>query len=370
MTQSPPPESTSQVRSRSAARVNDEWIAVLVSLLALGSIFFWIFGRTERWSFSSSGSVNQLVSQPIGADSLSLSRNLDNSFSPLSSSRPKTTRPEPLSRSSLDVQASNPLSDRASTTGAVVSSAVIPGAKDSSVGKPEVVKTQISPSPAATPTESPQAAPSPPLKSSLVKYPDVAENYWAEEFIESATEQNLMGIFADGSFKPEQMVTRGELATQIENTFEPPREEVSIAFKDVPSGYEGAQAIQEATRTGFMKGYPGEVFQPEQPVPRMQVLVALVSGLELEPPKNPEAILRGYKDADQIPKWAMEKIAAATQAGLVVNYPEVQTLNPNQPATRAEVAVMLHQARVKAGKAQPIASDYIVPPKQDGGFPF
>lgn len=370
MTQSPPPESTSQVRSRSASRANDEWIAVLVALLALGSIFFWIFNRTERWSFSSSGSVNRFVSQPMGADSLSMSRGLEDSFSPLSPSRPEATRPEPLSRSSVDVQASNPLSDRASTAGAVVSSAVIPGAKGSSVEKPEVVKTQVSPSPTAKPTESPQAAQSPPLKSSPVKYPDVTENYWAKEFIESATEQNLMGVFPDGRFKPDQAVTRGELATQIDNTFEPPREEANVAFKDVPSDYEAAQAIQQANQTGFMKGYPGQVFQPEQQVPRMQVLVALVSGLELEPPKNPEAILKGYKDADQIPKWAMEKIAAATQAGLVVNYPEVQTLNPNKPATRAEVAAMLHQARVKAGKAQPIASEYIVPPKQDRGFPF
>ena len=65
-------------------------------------------------------------------------------------------------------------------------------------------------------------------------------------------------------------------------------------------------------------------------------------------------------NADQIPEWAVEGIAAATEAGLVVNYPDKNTLNPKQSATYGEVASMIYQGLVYQKKAQPISSDYIV----------
>ncbi len=75
--------------------------------------------------------------------------------------------------------------------------------------------------------------------------------------------------------------------------------------------------------------------------------MALASGLNLEIPSNPDENLSIYENKEAIPDWAKEKIAAATIAGLVVNYPDVKTLNPNQSATRAEVTAMFYQALVK-----------------------
>jgi hypothetical protein len=67
-----------------------------------------------------------------------------------------------------------------------------------------------------------------------------------------------------------------------------------------------------------------------------------------------------YSDAAAIPNYAKNSIAAATENRLVVNYPTINTLKPNQPATRAEVAALIYQALVRSGKAQPITSPYIV----------
>ncbi|WRH69110.1 MAG: S-layer homology domain-containing protein [Planktothrix sp. GU0601_MAG3] len=71
-----------------------------------------------------------------------------------------------------------------------------------------------------------------------------------------------------------------------------------------------------------------------------------------------------FQDADQIPPWAIEGVAAATAAGLVVNYPDKNTLNPNQSATYGEVTSMIYQGLVYQKKAKPIASDYLVKPVQ------
>src|SRR3712207_7147032 len=42
-------------------------------------------------------------------------------------------------------------------------------------------------------------------------------------------------------------------------------------------------------------------------------------------------------------------IAAATERGIVANYPSVETCSPNKVATRAEVAALLYQAMVSTG---------------------
>ncbi|WP_053221629.1 S-layer homology domain-containing protein [Limnoraphis robusta] len=194
---------------------------------------------------------------------------------------------------------------------------------------------------------------------------DVPSEFWAKEFIEYTTENQIIVPYKDGTFQPDKPITRAELAAQLENAFIPQKDQsAQLNYKDVKPDNWAQQAIVDVTQTGFMKGYPGEIFLPNEVVPRVQVLVALVSGLDLKPPRNPEETLKVYQDADQIPKWAVEKIAAATEAGLVVNHPEQNTLNPNQPATRAEVSAMIYQALVESGKAEPISSDYIVKPNK------
>lgn len=54
-----------------------------------------------------------------------------------------------------------------------------------------------------------------------------------------------------------------------------------------------------------------------------------------------------------------------TLLNVVVNYPDRKVLNPNQPASRGDVAAFVHQALVAQGRIEPIpgeveASNYIV----------
>ncbi|NEQ24646.1 MAG: S-layer homology domain-containing protein [Microcoleus sp. SIO2G3] len=72
-----------------------------------------------------------------------------------------------------------------------------------------------------------------------------------------------------------------------------------------------------------------------------------------------------YVDAQKIPYYAVDDVAAATKANIVVNYPNQQILNPNQPATRGDIAAFIYQALVAQGKIEQLpssveASNYIV----------
>jgi hypothetical protein len=111
-----------------------------------------------------------------------------------------------------------------------------------------------------------------------------------------------------------------------------------------------------------MAGYPGNIFQPEQNIPREQVLTSLANGLNYSSSIATSTVLNYFNDASNISNFARDPIAAATVNRLVVNYPTPTTLNPVRNATRAEVAAFIYQALVKQGAAQVISSQYIVDP--------
>jgi hypothetical protein len=111
---------------------------------------------------------------------------------------------------------------------------------------------------------------------------------------------------------------------------------------------------------GFLSGYPGQVFRPEQNIPREQVLVALANGLNYSARNNINTTLGYYQDAANIADFARSPIAAATEQKMVVNYANLQQLNPKRNATRAEVAAFIYQALFSQGQVQALNSPYIV----------
>ncbi|WAN69021.1 S-layer homology domain-containing protein [Moorena producens JHB] len=192
---------------------------------------------------------------------------------------------------------------------------------------------------------------------------EIPNNHWASPFMIPLARDKVLIILPNQKFQPNRPVTRGELAAQIQKVFKEQKKRQRVNYKDKPTDKSASKAIDEATETGFMSGYPGEKFRPEQQVPRVQVLVSLISGLNLKPSSNPAETLKIYRDKNQIPEWAIEKVAAATEAGIVVNYSDKTLLRPNEPATHAEMVSMLYQALVKSGRAQGVSSPYIIAPQ-------
>lgn len=189
---------------------------------------------------------------------------------------------------------------------------------------------------------------------------DVQGN-WVQGCITELARQGIVSGYPDGSFQPNAPVTRAEFAAMVGKAF-PNAEQTRnpVRFVDVPSNYWAYNAITEASQTGFLSGYPGNIFNPNQNIPRSQVLVSLASGLNYSPTQPPTATLNAnFSDASAIPTYAQNGIAAATERRLVVNYPNVKLLSPNQLASRAEVAAFLCQAKFGPEQAL-IPQQYIV----------
>ncbi len=189
-------------------------------------------------------------------------------------------------------------------------------------------------------------------------FPDTQSN-WARAYIDAMASRGIISGFEDGTFRPDEAVTRVQFAAIVNKAFaNMPAKRGATTFQDVPANFWGLQAIQAAYQKGFMSGYPEGTFKPNQRIPKLEVLVSLASGLGLGSQNT--TVLSYYQDAAQIPSWASAAIAGATERQIVVNYPRVKELSPNREATRAEVAAFVYQALVNAGQVPNIPSPYVV----------
>jgi S-layer homology domain len=189
---------------------------------------------------------------------------------------------------------------------------------------------------------------------------DVQSDYWAAQFIQELSARQIIAGFPDGSFKPDQAVTRAQFAAMVRKAFQKAPQRQEIRFADVPSNFWASSAIQEAYTTGFLSGYPNNRFEPNQAIPRQQVLVSLANGLGYSASSDIESTLGYYNDSSNIASYARSPIAAATEKQMVVNYPNVKFLNPESVATRAQVAAFIYQALVSSNQASAINSPFVV----------
>ncbi len=188
-------------------------------------------------------------------------------------------------------------------------------------------------------------------------FSDVPANYWAHDYIAGLAKLNIISGFGDGTFHPNESVTRAQFAAILRKAFLQSQPTTAQSFTDVPVNYWATDAIYAARSAGFLSGYPGNRFAPNNFITRENALISLANGLKYAE-GSPDA-LSAYRDVDSISNYALPGVRAAAQANLVVNYPNIDQISPYRPASRADVAAFVYQALVKAGRAEPLAASAI-----------
>lgn len=208
-----------------------------------------------------------------------------------------------------------------------------------------------------------QAWPELPLVQTQPNFDDLNPDHWAWPLLADLAQRDLVLGFPDGTFRPGAAMTRAEFAAQLAQlNLSPDRSLIprQTSYPDVEPDHWAYSSVQKSVKMGFLSGHPGGGFLPNQPVSRIEVIVALANGLALTSSRSATEALLPYADRDQVPIWAMRQLVAATEAGLVVNYPKITVLAPNRAASRAEVAAMLHRSLVYTGSLRAIPSPYVV----------
>ncbi|MGB9661075.1 MAG: S-layer homology domain-containing protein [Moorellaceae bacterium] len=178
------------------------------------------------------------------------------------------------------------------------------------------------------------------------------QGHWAQEEIEQMADMGIAGGVSSDSFAPDSNVTRAQFVALlirslgIEETL--PAE---ASFKDVNpnSWYYGA--VEAAQAEGLVSGYTDGTFRPEQNITREEIAAMVVramakSGVYIT---ADDTALAAFADKDAISSWAREAVAQAVKAGIARGRAD-DCFAPKENATRAEAAVMLK--RMLAGIGQ------------------
>lgn len=181
------------------------------------------------------------------------------------------------------------------------------------------------------PSESPES------EMSKVELSDIT-NHWAHQSIEKSVELGFVQGFGDGTFKPNQMVTRGELATMLARAIDLDLSETEIEFVDKGETPDWAQPyIQGLINAGFVSGYDDGTFRAQKQITRAELTVMLLRVLGVQ--VDSDAHLT-FKDSDQVPDWAKAYVSVSVELGIINGYPD-GTFRPNDFATRAEAVTMI-----------------------------
>jgi hypothetical protein len=347
---------TGQESPRRKKLSSDELIALFLAFTGIGTILFWTLGQktspvnlgalgnggtpfmnadSSRSANTNNGGVSGAVAVPDGKAESKPASALSSTANPA----PTEEKRRPAAIASDNTESAPAPSNK-------------PEAPKAEAGNP-IAKTPIAPAAIATKATEPT-----PGTVGTVEQPgkpktfsDVPEDFWAKPAILALSSRGVIGGFEDGTYKPNQPINRGQFAAMIQKAFEKPRIKEAMSFTDIKSGSPMTPAIEEATRTGFMSGYPNKEFKPEQSIPRLEMLSAIATGLSLKPQGDPIQSLAKYSDVAEIPKWAVPKISSAVEAGIVL--PNVSQLEPKKVATRADAASYIYQALIKEGKIKP-----------------
>ena len=171
------------------------------------------------------------------------------------------------------------------------------------------------------------------------------QNHWARKFVEGLlTHQALSAALvtgdSTGTFQPDRLITRAELANFL-----------AIAF--------GNRSLSKNSS------------RLNEPVTKAETLAVIANALNLSDKfisksntnQNPQTYLSSmYRDSAQIPKETIAAIATITHEGLVTNYPDPRILAPNNPISKSELAVLLYQALVYQKRLPPLKSAYTTNP--------
>jgi len=179
----------------------------------------------------------------------------------------------------------------------------------------------------------PEVAP-PPEPEAPPGFPDV-RGHWAETEITAMFHLGIVEGYPDGTFKPDQHVTRAEFAKMLVLSMGLKAEpHISPGFTDeIPQW--AKPFIMAAAKHGIMVGYPDGSARPSEPITRgeMAAMMARASGHEIGSPM----LLRFH---DEVPEWARPYVSVVQALGLMRGFPD-GSFGTDRFATRAECCVVL-----------------------------
>jgi hypothetical protein len=165
--------------------------------------------------------------------------------------------------------------------------------------------------------------------------------HWAKVDVELLASKLVIKGVSDTQFAPNANITRAEFAALLVRALGL-KEEVSAKFIDVPSNSWFAGAVGSAAKAGLIEGFDDTSFKPNERISREQMAVMITRAMKFAGKSSAIELeqLDKFVDSKELSVWSKEAVAVAIGTGIVNGVTET-TFVPSASATRAEAAVML-----------------------------
>jgi len=169
--------------------------------------------------------------------------------------------------------------------------------------------------------------------------------HWAKIEVERLASLLLINGVSDIAFAPDRSITRAEFAAMLTRGLGL-SDLTSAAFEDISASAWYAGSIGAASAAGLILGYEDGNFRPNDSITREQMAVMIARSIKAatleQQPASDTVILEAFSDRAAISEWAASSAAAAVQAGIIEGNSS-GAFKPGYAATRAEAAVMLQR---------------------------
>jgi hypothetical protein len=177
--------------------------------------------------------------------------------------------------------------------------------------------------------------------------------YWGEQYVGELANRGVIGGFPNGTFRPNDNITRAQFAAIVTSALKlPTGGGGGQTFTDLKPTHWAAASIAAASNAGLISGFPDGSFKPEDQLTRAQALVILAKALDADVPATVDA-LNAYADKAAVPQWALNDVAKAANANIIVGFPNANQIRPNVLATRGDVAGLMYQTLTSLGANLP-----------------
>ena len=166
------------------------------------------------------------------------------------------------------------------------------------------------------------------------------KGHWAIKGVRFAYNRGFMAGVSPAKFNPDGKLTRGMLVTMLHSLEGKPGVSGGV-FSDVELGKWYTQGVAWAKEKGIVAGFADGTFRPEELITREQFATIMMSYARF---KNQDvskrADLSAYSDAGETSAWALDALKWAKATGLM-NGRSNTLMAPKGTATRAEAATIL-----------------------------
>ena len=187
------------------------------------------------------------------------------------------------------------------------------------------------------------------IRLTELPFRDVSKRDWYYDDVVYVYRKGYMDGMSSTRFGGELNTTRGQIVTILWRLTGEPRATKRNPFTDVSSSQYYYDAISWAYDAGVVDGFDARTFKPDQNVTREQLAAILYRYAEyMNLSTSGSAYLSKYRDADKIANWAYDAMAWANYRGLI-NGTSATRIDPKGYATRAQIAAILHRFAVEFG---------------------